>query len=278
MTTRIITSLLGLLLIGAGVLKISGGGATAPGTPAWLSSPAMQFAAAEWEIVLGLWLLSGRAAIGAWMAACVTFLGFAAVSLRLGLIGQASCGCFGAVKASPWQAFALDVVALVALGFARPDFAAARAAGWRVPALVAGGAVAVLLLLGGATWAFAGSLEGVLARLRGEALSFRPGVLDVGRGEAGAEVETGIELVNRTDAPVRIVGGTSDCSCITTEDLPITLAPGEARRIGVSIQFGNDPGVFTRKALLHTDCPAARVAVFTLTGLIVPRAEGGAGG
>jgi hypothetical protein len=37
-------------------------------------------AAVQWEIVLGLWLLSGAYRTGAWLAAVGTFLAFAAVS------------------------------------------------------------------------------------------------------------------------------------------------------------------------------------------------------
>ena len=87
-----------------------------------LMSPTVQFAAVEWEIILGVWLLSGHNPVGAWFAALFTFLTFAGVSLHLGMIGQASCGCFGTLKASPWHAFTVDVMALVLLGIVRPDF------------------------------------------------------------------------------------------------------------------------------------------------------------
>jgi hypothetical protein len=97
-------------------------------------SPTVQFLAVEWEIVLGIWLLVGRKPFRAWLAASLTFLLFAGVSLHLGLIGQTSCGCFGSVKASPWHAFAVDVSALIVLGIARPDVCALRGlsrAQWR---------------------------------------------------------------------------------------------------------------------------------------------------
>ena len=92
-----------------------------------LLNTSVQFAAVKWEIVLGVWLLSGRRPLGAWLAAVLTFAAFAVVSGYLGLIGQASCGCFGAIQASPWVAFAFDVVALILLGIARPDFKALSA-------------------------------------------------------------------------------------------------------------------------------------------------------
>jgi hypothetical protein len=66
-----------------------------------LASASVQFAVLEWEIVLGLWLLSRRNPSWTWAAAVLTFLAFAGVSFHLGVIGQASCGCFGNLAASP---------------------------------------------------------------------------------------------------------------------------------------------------------------------------------
>jgi hypothetical protein len=59
---------------------------------------------------------------------------------------------------------------------------------------------------------------------------------------------------------VRLIGGTSDCSCVTTADLPVTLPPGEGRVVTVRMKIpASRPGVITRKAELWTDCPARRV-------------------
>ena len=227
-----------------------------------------------------MWLLSGRRPLGAWLAAVLTFAAFAVVSGYLGIIGQASCGCFGAIQASPWVAFSVDVVALVLLGIARPDFKALSAqnrGAWRRAILADVGLVAVGLafcagLIGLASAAY-GSPDAALARLRGESVSVLPGIADVGHGDPGETLETMIEVVNRTDKPVRITGGTSDCSCIATQDLPLTLAPGEARQLAVKVRLPGTAGFFNRKAWLWTDCKEAPTVLFGLSGKIDASAE-----
>jgi hypothetical protein len=275
MVRRLLAGLVGLLLLLAAVLKLYGLNVAPFAQYGKLLNTSVQFAAVEWEVVLGVWLLSGRRPLGAWLAAVLTFAAFAVVSGYLGVIGQASCGCFGAIQASPWVAFSVDVVALVLLAVARPDFkalAAQNRGALRGALLADVGLVAVGLafcagLIGLASVAY-GSPDAALARLRGESLSIRPGIVDVGRGEVGQTLEATVEVVNRTDKPVRIYGGTSDCSCIATQDLPLTLAPGEARRLTVMVRLPGTPGFFNRKAWLLTDCDEARTVLFGLAGKI----------
>ena len=111
---------LGVLLLTAAVLKLAGRNVSAVPQVGWYATPMAQIAAAEWELVLAIWLLSGAYRIGAWLAALATFVTFAGISGYLGWIGVASCGCFGAIHASPWHAFAVDLVPLFLLGVFRP--------------------------------------------------------------------------------------------------------------------------------------------------------------
>jgi hypothetical protein len=92
--------------------------------------------------------------------------------------------------------------------------------------------------------------------------------LDIGVGQPGASLEAQVELVNRAGRPIRVVGGTSDCSCITTADLPLTLAPGEARCVSVRVRLPGGPGAFDRKAFFWTDHERARTVLFSLTGQV----------
>lgn len=73
------------------------------------------------EIVLGLWLLGGVHRRLLWLFATVCFAAFAAITLYKALAGQASCGCFGAVRVNPWYTLTLDVAAVGALVLFRPD-------------------------------------------------------------------------------------------------------------------------------------------------------------
>lgn len=109
---------LGLLLIAAAGLKLYGLRVSAMPHLGWFSQPWVQLAAAEWELILGLWLLSGSHPQASWFAALVTFVAFAGVSAYLGFSGVASCGCLGAVQASPWSAFGIDLVGVTICAFA----------------------------------------------------------------------------------------------------------------------------------------------------------------
>lgn len=85
-----------------------------------LLPPRLLIAIIEIEIVLGLWLLSGWAARGAWLASIGFFGSLAGVSLYLALRGQTSCGCFGLLSVNPWFTTILDAAALAALSFSFP--------------------------------------------------------------------------------------------------------------------------------------------------------------
>jgi hypothetical protein len=238
----------------------------------------------QWEVVLGLWLVSGIYPLGSWLAALGTFGAFAVVSAYLGWIGQAVCGCFGSVEASPWHAFAVDVLVLVALAWAHPDWHALREhwrltprrACWTALSFIAGTAVLLTLLAGLGVWMF-GSIDAAMAHIRGERLSVRPSLVDLGSGAPGQSVETTVELLNRTGRPVRIIGGTSDCSCVTTKDLPVSLGPGESRLVSIRVGLPTTLGLFNRQAVFWTDDDQARTIVFPLIGSIEPPARGSAG-
>ena len=75
----------------------------------------------EFEIVLGLWLLSGLHRRLAWFISIASFSLFSCVTLYKALSGEASCGCFGKVEVNPWYTLILDVVAVVALLIFRPN-------------------------------------------------------------------------------------------------------------------------------------------------------------
>ena len=77
----------------------------------------------EFELALGLWLLSGLFAKTAWLAGLVCFFVFSLVTLYKGLLGAGSCGCFGAVHINPWiTLMAIDLPAVIALSLFRPQW------------------------------------------------------------------------------------------------------------------------------------------------------------
>ena len=138
----IVLKVLGLLLLMAAVLK----GHELLTVPAanedlWSWRPFLIFQV-EFELALGIWLLSGVFKPLAWLAALLCFGLFCCVTLYKGLAGAASCGCFGAVRVNPWiTLFAVDLPAVVALGLLRPRSAFAPLLSFvrSLPSIVTGG-------------------------------------------------------------------------------------------------------------------------------------------
>ncbi|MBY0233192.1 MAG: DUF1573 domain-containing protein, partial [Gemmataceae bacterium] len=217
--------LLALPLLAAGALKLSALDAVIPGL-GWMGLPWVRLATAQWELVLGAWLLSGAAARAAWLAALLTFSAFAVVSGHLGWVGVASCGCLGPIPANPWWAFGLDVAALAVLAVSYPSAEESsagflRAAGlWAVTVLVGFG----LLVGAGSLWF--GSFRALQAALRDDAVTTDTPFVDFGEASPGEYLERSVSFTNWTAAPVRLIGGTSDCTCATLADLPLEIAPG----------------------------------------------------
>lgn len=76
----------------------------------------------EWELLLGIWLLSGLYRRVAWLVGLVCFSMFSLVTLYKGLSGAESCGCFGSVPVNPWiTLFAIDLPAVIALAIFQPN-------------------------------------------------------------------------------------------------------------------------------------------------------------
>jgi hypothetical protein len=259
---------LGLLLATAAGLKLYGLGVSAVPRVGWFSQPGVQLAAAEWELTLGLWLISGACPAGSWLAAAGTFLAFAGVSGYLGFTGVSSCGCLGAIHASPWWAFGVDVAALVLLAVGRPHREAASPDQSSLPVRAglkwAGGTAVLLIGITAAATALYGSPDAALARLRGESLTADP-YLDLGSGKPGDALEGAATIRNVTDRPIRLVGGTSDCSCTVLRDLPATVEPGGSVTVGVRLKIPDGrTGRLTRTVFLRTDDPDRPVVRFAV--------------
>ncbi len=246
--------LLGLLLLSAAGLKAQALLTGAASANALVLSPRAQIGLIEVEAFFGVWLLSGRVGRLGWAAAIGLFTVLAGVSLYLGLDGQPSCGCFGRLPVNPWFTLILDLAAVAALVVWRPRRAPqGPVAGWRGSAFRVGVGAGCLAVLAGLLWMAGNHPAGVLARLRGDAVTVEPEVTQVGEGTIGEERSFRVQLTNHAPRPVCIMGGTERCPCTATDDLPLTLAPGESRGIQVHMKFGGRAGRFLSSFELYTD-------------------------
>jgi hypothetical protein len=250
---RLLFVTLGLVLLSAAGLKAWDlGNGESPGG-GWWTDPRVRLLVVEWEIVLGLWLISGYRPVVGWLVAVVTFAGFAGISGFLGLWGVPSCGCFGATKTSPWWSFAVDVVALAALFRWRPDRAGfggrvrAELGGAR-PLVAAAGVVAVVGLI--AFTRVSDVADRFVARVRGDTLTARQPVVDVGAGSPGEVREGTAEVSNWSDHPVKVFGGTTGCNYDILADCPRTIPAGSTVTFRVKYRLAEAAGRSTQRVSL----------------------------
>ncbi len=257
---------LGLLLLTTAVLKMSGGSGDIMRTALPFVSPRLYSAGVLFEAVLGLWLLVGVAPAWSWLTSIGFFSLLAALSCRLGIMGQASCGCLGKLAVSPWWAFAIDVIAVLALLRFRPrSITIGIRAGLPTAACGLALAAAIFAVL---TWQH-GSGAAAIAHLRGETIVVAPNVVDLGSGPRGQFQTFALNVTNYSEKPTTIVGGTSDCSCVSTDDLPVSVESKQTSTIRVRVKFTGSPGEFRRKFVLYCDEERLKVMPVAATGRVM---------
>jgi hypothetical protein len=212
--------------------------------------PALVFYANQVELALGLWLLLGRAKVTAWVVAVLLFGNFAILNLLAVWNGQSDCGCFGAVKVNPWLTLGLNMVVLGLLLCFRSESAkdvlSEPEASAKVKLLpILAGLVIATLLGAGALVARGDTGTKLLARWKGDVLLLRPAVLDFGEGVVGQKVTKQIVITNVTDQPIRLIGGTSGCSCTATEGLPVDVPANGQVTLDIHLTFKGTVGEFS---------------------------------
>ncbi len=112
----IVLKVLGLLLLTAAALE-GHELLTVPvaGKDPWSWRPFLIFQV-EFELAMGIWLLSGVFKRLAWLAGLLCFGLFCCVTLYKGLTRAVSCGCFGTVHVNP----RITLLAVIALSLFRP--------------------------------------------------------------------------------------------------------------------------------------------------------------
>lgn len=109
----------------------------------------------EWELLFGLWLLAGLWPRTTWVIALCCFGVFTAISLYKAISGEATCGCFGRLRVSPWFTLLLDISAILALLAFPPHATEPRRWASRRRMLARCGITATLWLLAGVPAAIA---------------------------------------------------------------------------------------------------------------------------
>jgi hypothetical protein len=245
----------GVLLLLAAGLKFAGLAFSPVPAVGEFSSPRLGIAIASWEVLLGVWLLTLQDRQG-WCTALLTFLVFGFVSGYMSLIGVSSCGCFGSIHTSPWVPFGLDLFVVTFLLLNPPSVSAEFSIKTVIRPIALGVvclfavAIAILMLVP------KGTFSNSLAALRGETIVLSAYDVDFGNGKAGDTLNSSVSLTNYSDSPVRLIGGTSDCSCTTIGSLPLIIESGGTQLIPMQLTIpAKAYGKLTKSAWFVIDEP-----------------------
>src|SRR5262249_13065092 len=110
----------------------------------------------------------------------------------------------------------------------------------------------------------------VLAQWRGETISVEPTVSNVGTGKRGEQASFMVSFKNYGGKPVQIMDRKPDCFNVSSDDLPVTLQPGEERSIKVQSTFSGGVGRFQHPLAFFTNTSNQPLVRTRIAGRVVP--------
>ena len=107
---RIVSRVLGLFFLTAAILKLIGSTTEPTGPMTFLATPLVRNLIIQFEFVIGSLLILGVIPVTIWLLTVCTFVVFLLANSYFLFVGYSSCGCFGAITLSPWQAIIMDAL------------------------------------------------------------------------------------------------------------------------------------------------------------------------
>jgi hypothetical protein len=260
----------GLVLLLAAVLKLHALLGDPLASHSLLASPRAELLVIQLEAVLGLALVGGVARLLVWLASLGFFAVVLGVAAYQGWTGQSHCGCLGRVEVHPWTMAVFDAVVLAGLLLAYPRAGQRQdysGPGKLVRRLAVLGLVLVVLL--GGMVSATPSPARTLAWLRGQPLLVQPFVSELGEGRPGEWRAFRLQILNFSDQPVRILGGSKNCGVQATESLPVNIPVGGSAELTVLGRFTGEPGRFQQQFVLYTDSRQQPVIFARFAGRVV---------
>ncbi len=203
--------------------------------------------------------MSRRVPALGWVAALATFLTFLAVSSYFVMNGKSNCGCFGLVETNPVTILGLDILVILMLVLYRPEmnFTGVRQLSIQL-ASIGLGTAAILLVVSFVAWVRYGSIKTAITAVTGRPFASDL-MVDFGEATPGEHLGKTVTISNNSTRAVRLIGGTTDCSCVTTSDLPINIPENSSVEIHIQLSVPHSAsGIITHNAYLLTDTEAQR--------------------
>jgi hypothetical protein len=227
-------------------------------------APQLEWMLIQAELVVGVWLVVGWFAYYGWLASLLMFGSFVGASLVMTWQGRSSCGCLGAIEFNPWWMFLFDLaivgLLLRANGGNRHIVGAPLEGAGRfgkntahMQFLIAQkGAMGAVVFSSAILGALAVQYSPVIAstisdkvppQLSGQFLVASPAIVDVGQGTPNQWRTISIQIANRSDQKVTLIGAEQGCRCRAIKSLPIEIPAYENVEIEVDVRLGQKPGL-----------------------------------
>jgi hypothetical protein len=231
------------------------------------------------ELILSIWLISGRLPRMAWGFSTVAFTCFALYSATALLRGRQSCDCFGAMRVNPGVSLFVDLVTIGMLAAFWPPrqmpLTPPSAIIWtlipkvlfRLPLVVHG----TLGILAAFTIILVTSQQ-LTPRGGGERIERTSGATQAGISKAKPSIQRlfhdagrvpphGIVrhqflITNTSDLPLNIVDVQKSCGCTSVTLSRTSIQPSETIKCGMEVRVGDETGVTSQTAVLIADSPS----------------------
>ena len=256
--------ILAFVLIAAGTLK-AWQFAYAPLETGGKFAVLFSIAVVEFELAFALMLFFGlRPRVMKWAAGCLFAL-FGVISLYKAITGEASCGCFGELRVSPWWTSVLDAAIVLAVLFSRVPTPStpvnqegsektktAAHDRWLVKVFIS--SVVTALVLGSQILLFYSPMVGIESLINSGALAFS--IDDSVKDSDGKSVS--IVITNRGDQPITIQGAGGNCASGGVIDgLPVCIQAGTAANIvyrATDMKHSQSRSRQSQRFSLYIDC------------------------
>lgn len=138
---------------------------------------------------------------------------------------------------------------------------------WMLKNILAAGLILVIV----ATWGYVqfGSFTSALAYARGDRLIADSKSLFFGQVVAGPTIQQHTRLTNHANRAIKLVGSNASCACVLSEDLPLTIAPGNSHLFRIGVKTDKRSGAIREQIALFTDFPKQSEIVFSIRGEIL---------
>lgn len=264
---RILSTVIGFVLLAAAFLKLMGLAISPVAQTGILHHPAIVVMIIEGELIVGACLLSGMRPV---LVSKLTIGLFSLFTLASGFAffnGAPTCDCFGPIRMKPLYVCIFDAGVVFAFLYCGPKetilYNPLPLKAFR-PIL---GGIGLSVFALGIFHVFQIDPAIAFAKLNGRTAVVYPVVLDLGQQKAGKEVHSSIKVSNLGVEPIYIAGGSSDCTCIVTDNLPCHLPGGKDIDLPIRIKLPDATGSFQRQAFLWTDAYHRKLS-FKITGVM----------